>query len=78
MVQGFGRNNKNYMDKWPNVVGGICNGITSRFEDEQDVDFGRDDIQGDHGWRWFEQWLPHATWYLIALAELNQDAPSPS
>lgn len=77
MVQGFGRNNKNYMDKWPNVMGGICNGITSRFEDERDVDFGRDDIQGDHSWRWFEQWLPHATWYLISLAELHPDDPSP-
>lgn len=73
MIQGFGRNNRNYMDKWPNVMGGICNGITSGAVDELGVDFGRDDIQGDHSWRWFEQWLPHATWYLIALAELHPD-----
>jgi hypothetical protein len=71
MLHGFGRGNGNYMDKWPNVPGGICNGITSNFEDESDVDFGRTDLEGDHSWRWYEQWLPHATWYLIALAELH-------
>src|SRR5690606_25390763 len=44
MVHGFGRNNGNYMDKWPNVTGGICNGITSGMEDETDIDFGRTDV----------------------------------
>ncbi len=73
MLHGFGRGNGNYMDKWPNVGGGICNGITSSLEDEADVDFGRTDVEGDHGWRWYEQWLPHATWYLIALAQLHPD-----
>lgn len=71
MLHGFGRNNQNYMTEWPNVLGGICNGITSGLDDERDVDFGRDDVAGDHGWRWYEQWLPHAAWYLIALAELD-------
>jgi hypothetical protein len=73
MLHGYGRGNGNYMDKWPNVLGGICNGITSSVEDESDVDFGRTDIEGDHSWRWYEQWLPHASWYLIALAELHPD-----
>jgi hypothetical protein len=76
MIHGFGHGNGNYMDKWPNVNGGICNGITSGFEDESDVDFGRTDVQGDNSWRWYEQWLPHASWYLIALAELHPDDPS--
>lgn len=71
MIHGFGRNNGNYMDKWPNVLGGICNGITAGAEDESDVDFGRTDLAGDHGWRWHEQWLPHAAWFVIALAELH-------
>lgn len=71
MVHGFGRNNGNYMDKWPNVLGGICNGITAGFDDESDVDFGRTDLDGDHGWRWHEQWLPHAAWFVIALSELH-------
>jgi hypothetical protein len=22
----------------------------------------------DHDWRWAEQWLPHATWYMLAVA----------
>ncbi len=71
MIHGFGRNNGNYMDKWPNVLGGICNGITAGVEDESDVDFGRTDLEGDHGWRWHEQWLPHAAWFVIALSELH-------
>jgi hypothetical protein len=76
MLHGFGFNNRNYMELWPNVAGGICNGITSTFEDESDVDFGRDDLVGDNGWRWFEQWIPHAAWFLIALAELHTEAKS--
>jgi len=71
MIHGFGRNNGNYMDKWPNVLGGICNGITAGFEDESDVDFGRADVKGDQSWRWHEQWLPHATWFVVALSELS-------
>ncbi len=79
MLHGFGLNNMNYMDLWPNVPGGICNGITSSFEDESDVDFGRTDVEGDHSWRWFEQWLPHSSWFLIALAELyERRLPSPT
>jgi hypothetical protein len=70
MLHGFGRNNGDYLVEWPNAVGGICNGITSGFEDETDVDFGRPDVVGDHSWRWHEQWIPHAAWYLIALGEL--------
>jgi glycosyl hydrolase family 9/cellulase-like Ig domain-containing protein len=70
MVQGFGRNNPEYEKEWKNYPGGIVNGITSGFKYERDIDFlpsGAADI-GDHRWRWSEQWLPHAIWYLMALS----------
>ncbi|MCH2110140.1 MAG: glycoside hydrolase family 9 protein [Polyangiaceae bacterium] len=74
MIYGFGQNNTSYMKEWPSVLGGICNGITSTFEDESDVDFGRPDVKGDNGWRWYEQWLPHASWFLIALGRTAKKA----
>ncbi len=73
MIYGLGHNNTSYQPQWPSVLGGICNGITSSFEDETDVNFGRSDLEGDNGWRWYEQWLPHATWYLIALAHTDRN-----
>src|SRR5690606_21353038 len=55
MLHGFGRNNVEYMTQWPNCPGGICNGITSGYDDEQDVDFARTEgLVGDHSWRWRE------------------------
>jgi hypothetical protein len=69
MLHGFGRNNPEYEPDYPNAFGGICNGITAGFDDEEDVDFlplpyAR---QGEHRWRWSEQWIPHAAWYLLAV-----------
>ncbi len=69
MLQGRGRNNPNYEEYYPNAPGGICNGITAGFTDEDDIDFLPDtpgDIS-DHKWRWSEQWIPHAAWFLLAL-----------
>lgn len=74
MLHGTGRNNIAYMFfgtyQYTNAPGGICNGITSGFYDENDIDWdlsysktGKDD-----DWRWAEQWLPHAAWYLVATA----------
>ncbi|MBI9104224.1 MAG: glycoside hydrolase family 9 protein [Spirochaetales bacterium] len=69
MLQGHGRNNPKYEDQFPNAPGGICNGITSGFEDESDIDFLPESVAngGDHRWRWSEQWIPHAAWFLSAL-----------
>src|SRR5690606_32142741 len=56
MLHGFGRNNVEYMEAWPNCPGGICNGITSGYADEDDIDFARTEgVVGDHSWRWQEQ-----------------------
>ncbi len=73
MVFGMGRNNLDYLMGWPNYPGGICNGITSGFDDEEDIAFlpaaQADDLL--HNWRWTEQWLPHGAWFLLAVAALG-------
>jgi len=70
MLQGRGRNNPEYEEYHPNAPGGICNGITAGFTDEKDLAFLPDETRGrgDHKWRWSEQWIPHAAWFLLALA----------
>ena len=67
-LHGFGRNNPEYETRYPNAFGGICNGITGGFRDEEDIDFLPSPYaqSGAHRWRWSEQWLPHAAWYLLA------------
>ncbi len=54
--------------RYPNAYGGICNGVTGGFADEEDIDFLPSPYaeSGTHRWRWSEQWLPHAAWYLLA------------
>ena len=72
MLNGVGRNNPPYMyfNSWEftNAPGGISNGITSGFHDESDIDYLLPYRQtgADNDWRWGEQWLPHAAWYLLA------------
>ncbi|MBB6481904.1 glycoside hydrolase family 9 protein [Spirochaeta isovalerica] len=72
MMQGHGANNPPYERDFINNPGGICNGITSGFDDEEDIDFaprGAGQL-GDHSWRWGEQWIPHAGWFLLAVSLL--------
>jgi Glycosyl hydrolase family 9 len=72
MLNGVGRNNPPYMyfDSWEftNAPGGISNGITSGFRNENDIDYllPYRETGADNDWRWGEQWLPHAAWYLLA------------
>lgn len=70
MLQGKGRNNPDYLPAWPNVLGGVSNGITAGVEDEGDIAFLPDPQGQDpaHNWRWSEQWIPHAGWMMLALA----------
>jgi hypothetical protein len=74
MLHGKGRNNIAYMFfdsyEYTNAPGGICNGITGGYTDDEDIDFGlRFAATGkDDDWRWAEQWLPHAAWYLYAVS----------
>lgn len=68
MLQGRGRNNVDYHSDYPNLPGGIVNGITAGWTNEQDIAFLPPDApDGDH-WRWAEQWIPHTGWFLLATA----------
>jgi len=74
MLQGSGHNNIAYMFfnsyEYTNAPGGICNGITGGENDPHDIDFnlGFAVTGKDEDWRWGEQWLPHASWYLLAIS----------
>jgi hypothetical protein len=74
MLQDKGRNNLPYMFfdsyEYTNAPGGICNGITAGYTDENDIDFGLHyaTTGKDDDWRWAEQWLPHAAWYIYAIS----------
>jgi len=74
MLQGVGRNNPFYMFfdsyEYTPAPGGIVNGITGGYRNPHDIDFNLPyTVTGrDEDWRWGEQWLPHASWYLLAVA----------
>ena len=74
LLEGAGHNNPEYRFlgsfEYTNAPGGIVNGITAGFADPQGIDFNlpHTTTGGDNDWRWGEQWLPHATWYLLAVA----------
>ena len=74
MVEGVGHNNPEYgffgTFEYTNAPGGIVNGITSGLNDEDDIDLNipYSTTGKDNDWRWAEQWLPHASWYMLAVA----------
>jgi GH18 family chitinase len=74
MLHGSGRSNPEYgfFGSWQytNFPGGIVNGITSGFKDDRGIDFNLmyPETGQDADWRWGEQWLPHSSWYLLAVA----------
>ncbi len=76
MLDGHGRNNPDYLPQYGffNAKGGVCNGITGGFEDEEDIAFNppaqKDDML--QNWRWGEQWIPHGAWCLLAIMSQAQ------
>ena len=72
MIHGFGYKNPRYFHDGTyrlQCPAGIANGITSHSNDEEGIEFIYDLGQGyDDNWRWGEQWIPHGSWYLYALA----------
>ncbi|PMK04494.1 glycoside hydrolase family 9 protein [Vibrio sp. 10N.261.55.A7] len=74
MLDGHGHNNPEYLPHlgFFNAKGGVCNGITAGFENEQDIAFNPDGQKDDmlQNWRWGEQWIPHGAWYMLAV--INQ------
>ena len=71
MLDGHGHNNPDYLPHlgFFNAKGGVCNGITGGFEDENDIAFNPPEHKDDmlQNWRWGEQWIPHGAWYLLAI-----------
>lgn len=76
MLQGVGYHNTEYLffNTWQyaHLPGGIVNGITGAFDSPSGAGIAYDlpiaVTHGDDSWRWNEQWLPHAAWYLLAIA----------
>jgi len=70
-MYGFGQKNVPYMHSsfgHGSEKGGISNGITGKDGngDGSGIDF-KTSANGNE-WRWTEQWLPHAAWFLQAVA----------
>jgi hypothetical protein len=74
MLAGSGHGNAPYMFfrswKYTNAPGSIVNGITAALDNEDGIAFNEGyAVTGqDEDWRWTEQWLPHAAWYLYAVS----------
>ncbi|GAB3597742.1 glycoside hydrolase family 9 protein [Microbacterium tumbae] len=72
MLQGRGHGNVEYAVEFPNLPGGIVNGITSGVDDEHDIGFlPPGTSHHDHSWRWAEQWIPHTAWFALAMASAS-------
>lgn len=75
MVEGLGHNNPMYDEGSGqlNIPGGVVNGITGGFENENDIAFmplpQNDDM--NHKWRWGEQWTLHGAWLMLAIASME-------
>ncbi len=74
MMVGRGRHNPEYFFRcqydFIGVPCGIVNGITGGLHDEEGIEFiatPMDNPEIVDNWRWAEEWLPHAAWYLYAL-----------
>jgi hypothetical protein len=74
MLMGSGHGNAAYMFfksyKYTSAPGAILNGITSGLDNEDGIAFNQGfAVTGkDEDWRWTEEWLPHAAWYLYAVS----------
>lgn len=74
MLMGSGHGNAPYMFfrsyKYTSAPGSILNGITAATDSEDGIAFneGYAVTGNDEDWRWTEQWLPHAAWYLYAVS----------
>jgi hypothetical protein len=80
-MYGFGKSNVPYMAALfghGSQKGGISNGITGKegHGDGSGIDF-KIHANGNE-WRWTEQWIPHAAWFLQAVTAISDTAkPQP-
>lgn len=75
-LYGFGKSNVPYMHSnfgHGSERGGVSNGITGGdgHGDGSGIDF-RTDAEGNE-WRWTEQWIPHAAWFLQAISAMAEE-----
>ena len=74
MLIGSGHGDTAYMFfksyKYTSAPGSVINGVTSATNDEDGIAYNEGfAVTGkDEDWRWTEQWLPHAAWYLYAVS----------
>jgi len=86
MMYGKGLKNPKIYDGQSNydatLAGGIANGITGKNTDGSGIAWDSDGVASVgfvdswQNWRWIEQWLPHTTWYLMALATRYDEVSS--
>lgn len=82
-MEGIGKNNPSAC---PGTLGkgmlkgAVANGITGKNPDGSGIVWNNVSEAGFtepwQNWRWIEQWLPHSTWYLMALAARYDESPS--
>lgn len=74
LLIGSGHGDAGYMFfrswKYTNAPGALVNGITAAPDDEDGIAFrlGYAETGKDDDWRWTEEWLPHAAWFLYAVS----------
>jgi hypothetical protein len=81
-MYGKGRNNP---DKYSGqalsltLPGGIANGITGYDKDGSGIAWDDPYVYENSwdSWRWLEQWLPHTTWYTLALVTRYDETAYP-
>ena len=73
-LAGSGHGSAHYMFfkswQYTNAPGAIVNGITAALDNEDGIawNLGYAATGKDEDWRWTEEWLPHAAWYLYAIS----------
>jgi hypothetical protein len=81
-MYGKGRNNpEKYTGQALSLTlsGGIANGITGYSKDGSGIAWNDSRVYENSwdSWRWVEQWLPHTTWYTLALVTRYDETAYP-
>jgi len=74
-MYGFGKNNVPHMASMfghGSERGGISNGVTGGENPNSSGILFKEKAEGNE-WRWTEQWLPHAAWFLQAMTAMGND-----
>ena len=52
--------------------GGISNGVTGKDGNGDGSGIDYKTKENGNEWRWTEQWIPHAGWFLLALTAMSE------